>query len=182
MALDAFLKLTDDKLAKTFAEKPYNPGKDRAAFIKSLNAAKNQFTEGRTKVPNRIWSVSNDVVEFTPKYRGTPVALGGKDTVYLPAERFVEAIDALIASVNAGELDAVFEGSEGEIQSSGRGGPRGPRTFDPTSAGQASTKIMGMSKRTEKPTVAQAKKELEEAGFTPDAIKQALDKHKHRLA
>lgn len=182
MALDTFLKLTDDKLLERFNEKAYNPGKDRAALVKSLNAAKNQFSEGRTKVPHRIWSAANGVVKLSPKWKGEPLIIGGKEEHGIPEERFADAIDALIASTNAGEFDAVFEGSEGEAKSSGRSGPRGPRAFDASSVGQASTKIMGMSKRTEKPTVAQAKKELEEAGFTPDAIKQALDKHKHRLA
>ena len=125
MALKDFLALSDDKLEIKHSQRPYDPSKDRAALIKSLNGADTQYQNGSTKAPNRMWTAANTVVAFTPKFKGVPLNIGGKETHYIPGVRFSAAIKALVASVEAGELDKVLEGSEGKNEGSAK--PRAPR-------------------------------------------------------
>jgi hypothetical protein len=113
MALTDLFKLHDPALMEKYQAKPYDASKDRAAFKKALDGVVTQMNEGRTKVPNRMWSVSNDVVKFEPKFKGRPVALMGETVLTIPKERFEEAIDILKSSVDEGELDDVLEGSVG---------------------------------------------------------------------
>lgn len=195
MAFEGFLEFSDPTLADKFWRKKFDPAKDRKAFIKRLETTKSQFDEKRTKAPNRLWSLNDDgdTVHFVPMYRGESPFIKGELDHYVAAESFLDALDKLIADVKAGDLDDFFEEitdskeitDEAPAKSNGRGGrgvPRGPRDFDATSVGQASTKINGMAKRTNKPTVAQAKAELKEAGYTNEAINGAIERHKSKLA
>lgn len=113
MALTDLFKLHDPSLMEKYQEKPYKADKDRAAFKKSLDAVLEQVDKKRTKVPNRMWSIANDVVLFEPKFKGKPVPMMGETVFTFHKEHFAEAIAVIKASVDAGELDDVFEGSEG---------------------------------------------------------------------
>jgi hypothetical protein len=92
MPLDDFLSLTDDGL--------------RAKYETAID----QYENGRTKAPNRMWTANGDTVKFTPKLRGEALAISGKTEHFIPSERFVEALNKLIANVEAGELDDLLGG------------------------------------------------------------------------
>lgn len=124
MALADLFKLHDPALEQTFNKKPYDAAKDRKAFNKSLDAVLDQVNNGRTKVPNRMWSGSNDVIEFKPSFKGRPISIMGETTFYIQEADFAQAIKTIKASVDAGELDDALEGSEGQ----GDGGSTGATT------------------------------------------------------
>ncbi len=105
MLLDEFISLTDDGLRAAYEAKPVDKAAVRKPFIKSLNTAIDQFENGRTKAPNRMWTVNADTVHFVPKFKGQPVAIAGKTEHYLPSSRFPDAVKKIIAAVEAGELD-----------------------------------------------------------------------------
>ncbi|MEK7456468.1 MAG: hypothetical protein AABZ76_16320 [Pseudomonadota bacterium] len=112
MPLSDFLSLTDDTLREQFEAKPVDKTAIRKPFKKALQAAIKQFEEGRTKAPNRMWTANGDTVKFTPKLKGQPLAISDKTELFIPSERFVEALNKLIANVDAGELDDLLtEGS-----------------------------------------------------------------------
>jgi hypothetical protein len=112
MPLSDFLSLTDDTLREQFEAKPVDKTAIRKPFKKALGAAIKQFEEGRTKAPNRMWTANGDTVKFTPKLKGQPLAISDKTELFIPSERFVEALNKLIANVDAGELDDLLtEGS-----------------------------------------------------------------------
>lgn len=110
MLLDEFISLTDDGLRAAYEAKPVDNTAVRKPFIKSLNTAIDQFENGRTKAPNRMWTVNADTVHFVPKFKGQPVAIAGKTEHYLPSSRFADAVKKIIAAVEAGELDEVLSG------------------------------------------------------------------------
>lgn len=117
MPITDLFKLHDPSLMDKYNEKPYDARKDRAAFKKSLDAALDQLENGRTKVPNRMWSIANDVVRFEPKFKGRPVEMSGETVFTFHKEHFAEAMQIIKASVDAGELDEALEGSEGGASS-----------------------------------------------------------------
>lgn len=110
MPLDDFLALTDDGLRAKYEAKPVDKTAVRKPLVKALKTAIDQFSNGRTKAPNRMWTANGDTVKFTPKLRGEPLAISGKTEHYIPGERFVEALNKLIANVEAGELDDLLGG------------------------------------------------------------------------
>jgi hypothetical protein len=118
MALTDLFKLHDPSLADKFNVTPYNASKDRKAFIKSLNATVTQLQSGNTKVPNRMWTAANDVVELKPTFQGRPIVIMGEDTFYVHQEHFAEAIKYITQAVEAGELDDQLEGAEGSAAAS----------------------------------------------------------------
>jgi len=105
MLLDEFISLTDDGLRAAYEAKPVDKTAVRKPFIKALNTAIDQFENGRTKAPNRMWTVNASTVHFVPKFKGQPVAIAGKTEHYLPSDRFADAVKKIIAAVEAGELD-----------------------------------------------------------------------------
>ena len=124
MALADLFKLHDPALADQFNEKAYDATKDRKAFKKSLDDVLDQMNNGRTKGPNRMWVVANEIVEFKPTYKKRPVAILGESTFYIPQNHFAQAIETIKTSVDAGELDAFFEGNgnaDGSSSTASRG-------------------------------------------------------------
>lgn len=121
--------LIDNSLAKGFDAPVYDPAKGRQQFVKALTATKEQFVEGKTKVPNRAWKAGNNqAVRFSPKLGGQPVVLDGLSEHHVSAERFPEFIDLLIADVNAGELDAEIKAAlEGKGSGKSSGSSSKPR-------------------------------------------------------
>lgn len=171
MPLSDFLSLSDDSLRAAYETQPVNKAAIRKPLIRALDNAIKQFEEGRTKVPNRIWSTNGDTVKFTPKLKGEPLAISGKAEHFIPAERFVEAVKNLIASVEAGELDDVLEGSQGSTggrSTKSGSGSRAEKTFE-----QKLNSVVASAKRygwDEKKT----KDALKARGATPEQIKAAL--------
>lgn len=113
MPISDLFKLHDPALADQYAAKPYDASKDRKAFIKSLDGVVEQYNNGRTKVPNRMWSAANGVVKLELKFKGRPIAVTGEDTFHIPEDRFAEAINIIKKAVEAGELDEALEGCGG---------------------------------------------------------------------
>ncbi len=105
----AFLKdalaLVDDKLASVFSTPAHDPEKARKPLLNGIAKTKTQFSEGKTKAPNKWWSVNNNVVAFAPKLGDDPLMINGKPLLYIPAERFPEFLETLQAAVEAGEFD-----------------------------------------------------------------------------
>lgn len=106
MLLEAFLALTDKKLAEKYEYVAPDLSKARKPFIAALDKAKAQFDEDKPpRGANAWWSANNGVVRFTPKLDGEPFAINGETVFDMPIERFPDALAKLRASVEAGELD-----------------------------------------------------------------------------
>lgn len=100
--------LSDPKLKSDFEKVGPNPLtalKAREKFVKSLETAKAQFASPTPTKGFKTWKVNNGVVEFKPSVGRNAIQLGGASTHYIPEERFGSFVDAVIASVKAGELD-----------------------------------------------------------------------------
>ncbi|WP_454883974.1 hypothetical protein [Sphingomonas oryzagri] len=106
----SFLELIDDTLGTHFHKPVYDPVKGREKLVKVIDGAATQHKEGRTKVPNRAWTVgNNNAISFSPKLSGNPVLIAGKETNYVPAERFPDFLAKLKAAVEKGDLDKEIE-------------------------------------------------------------------------
>lgn len=101
MALKDALALVDDKLQADFERKRPNVESIRTRVIKTLDKAKEQFASTEPTRGRKIWRENNGIVEFAPAFK-----VGGKSTLYLPAERFGGFLAKLRSAVEAGELDA----------------------------------------------------------------------------
>lgn len=108
-ALKDLLSFIDDKLGTEFNKPEFDPEKARAPLIKGIDRSKEQFEQGKTKVPHRWWSVNRNVVEFEPRVKGNAIEIGGKPLLYIPAERFVEFLASFKAHVEAGQFDKQLE-------------------------------------------------------------------------
>lgn len=109
MALEDLFSFFDPNLADTFSAKQRDPVAARAPLLKGLANVEDQFTNGRTKVPNKWWSASNGVVAFSPKLSGVPLVINGQTTNHIPQERFTDFLAAMRAEVEAGEFDKEIE-------------------------------------------------------------------------
>ncbi|WIA55994.1 hypothetical protein N6H05_23750 [Sphingobium sp. WTD-1] len=149
MPINDFLSLTDDGLRAKYEAKPVDKAAIRKPLVKALKTAIEQFNTGRTKAPNRMWTANGDTVKFTPKLRGEPLAISGKTEHFIPSERFVEAVNLLIANVEAGELDDLL-GSEASTKSASKRFPAARATSsDPlTNIRRAFGIRMGKQKQT----------------------------------
>lgn len=117
MALKEFLAFVDDKLEKVFSEKKPDPAKAREPAIKAVDLTLKQWGQTEPVRGRKYFKVNNSVVAFTP-----PFTIGGKTTVHLPSERFPDALKALRASIEAGELDDELVSGAGKSGGSSRGG------------------------------------------------------------
>lgn len=125
MALKDILALVDDKLADIFKTVAYTPDRDREKFAARIDATKTKFLATEPARGKKDYSVANNVVEYRPSLGGAPVKIGGKDVIYIPAERFVHFLDGLKAVVAAGELDKELEAASKDAPASTRGLERG---------------------------------------------------------
>jgi hypothetical protein len=110
--LDKLNALIDPALKEMFDKRPYDPAKDRAWVVARLDATKTQFTstEGGRGGGRKMWVLSNGVVAFSPvRSDKQPLIVNGQTTNYIPSERFVEFVDAMIAAVNNGDFDNEFQ-------------------------------------------------------------------------
>jgi hypothetical protein len=109
MALKDFFALVDDKLHDIFERSEPDPAKARKPFLRAIDKAVKQFEEGKQpRGANRFWSANNNVVKLTPNVGGRGINIGGKSAQTIPAERFPDAMKALKAAVEKGELDDVL--------------------------------------------------------------------------
>ena len=145
-----------DTLEELFNARPYNAGKGRARLIKGIEAARDQSANGRTRVSNRWWTISNGVVAFSPQLQGTPLIINGKGTNFIPADRFGGFLDAFRAEVKAGEFDAMIEVIETGTGNAGSSVPvsAGGRSRGPMSEGAKANMRAGRARAKAAPEVA----------------------------
>ncbi|MDH7971052.1 hypothetical protein QH494_02565 [Sphingomonas sp. AR_OL41] len=124
MALQDLLKLVDDKLADVFAAKPHDPAKDRAPLLKGIDKTATQYANPEPVKGRKWWKAANNVVAFAPQHNGAAFPIGGKETVYVPSERFPDFLKAFKASVEAGEFDAQLKGGTTPVKAATAGTKR----------------------------------------------------------
>jgi hypothetical protein len=99
----------DPSLKKVFEAKPDNKDavlKLRSRFVRSLNTAKAQVASEVPTKGRKMYRKVNGVVAFSPVFNNSPFPLDGEETALVKAEEFPQFVEALIASVEAGEFDA----------------------------------------------------------------------------
>lgn len=118
MASEDYLKLSDPALEKQYSARPIDPAKARSKLAKQVAGKRRAKTK-------------NGVTSFTP---GFPV--GGKETHFVPEERFPQFLQGLVDSIKEGAHDAyafVSDKLGGSAPTTTRkpradaGKPRGPR-------------------------------------------------------
>jgi hypothetical protein len=101
-----FLELADSKLRKAFEEVAPDFTKDREKAVKRIMATKEKFTATEPIRGRKDYAIGGgNVVQFALMHNGTPVVIDKQDSFFVPAERFPDFLDAMAASVTAGELD-----------------------------------------------------------------------------
>lgn len=110
MSLADVLSLVDEKLSKVFEKVSYDPAKDRAKFVKRIDATREKFLQTEPARGAKDFSVANGVVRYSPTLSGAPVAIGGKTPpLHIPSERFADFLTKLKTAVEAGDLDSEIE-------------------------------------------------------------------------
>jgi hypothetical protein len=121
---NSFLELIDNALGTHFNAPVYDPKAGRKKLVKAIEAAANQHSENRIKVPNRAWAVgSNKAIRYSPTLKGQPILIGDKAENYVPSERFGDFLDGFKTAVEAGDFDDQIEAAlSGESSTETRGG------------------------------------------------------------
>ncbi len=115
MALNDLFGMFNDKLEEVFHRPAWDANAARKPLLKGIKTAREQFEAGRTKAPNRWWTVSNDVVALEVKVGGKTFDLNGKKVNHLPSDSFVPFLDKFKEKVEAGEFDEELKnGGEGD--------------------------------------------------------------------
>ena len=112
MALKDMFAFVKQGLEEQFNTKPRDPVAARKPLLKGIDATLDQFTSGRTKVPNKWWVVNNGIVAFSPKLKGTPLVLNGGTTSHVESEDFPAFLAAFRHAVEEGELDGELQAIE----------------------------------------------------------------------
>ena len=112
MALKDMFAFVKDGLEERFNTKPRDPVAARKPLLRGIDAALDQHSNGRTKVPNKWWVVSNGVVAFSPKLKGQPLVLNGETTSHVENADFPAFLAAFRHAVEEGELDGEIEAIE----------------------------------------------------------------------
>ena len=105
MALKDMFAFVKEGLEEQFNTKPRDPATARKPLLKGIDATLDQFTSGRTRVPNKWWMVNNGIVAFSPKLKGTPLVLNGGTTSHIESDDFPAFLAAFRHAVEEGELD-----------------------------------------------------------------------------
>ena len=105
MALKDMFAFVKEGLEEQFNTKPRDPVVARKPLLKGIDATLDQFTNGRTRVPNKWWVVNNGIVAFSPKLKGTPLVLNGGTTSHVESADFHAFLAAFRHAVEEGELD-----------------------------------------------------------------------------
>ncbi|SFP94502.1 hypothetical protein [Sphingomonas rubra] len=104
MALEDFLALADDSLKTAYHKASFNIEKARADVVTRLKKAEEQFMATEPARGRKMFKVNNNVVELT-----LPFNVDGKNVLYIPSERFVDAVKKLSDAVGKGEVDKEIE-------------------------------------------------------------------------
>jgi hypothetical protein len=119
MALSDVFAHFKEGLEERFNAKPHNPAAARKPVLKGIDLTREQFEENRTRGPGKWWSVSNGVVAFSPKLKGVPLMLNGRETNHVDAGDFPAFLAGFRSAVEAGDLDdAIRSASNGEAAAS----------------------------------------------------------------
>ena len=105
MALKDMFAYVKDGLEEQFNTRPRDPVAARKPLLRGIDATLDQFSSGRTKVPNKWWVANNGIVAFSPKLKGTPLVLNGGTTSHVESEDFPAFLAAFRHAVEEGELD-----------------------------------------------------------------------------
>ena len=105
MALKDMFAFVKEGLEEQFNTKPRDPAAARKPLLKGIDATLDQFTSGRTRVPNKWWVVNNGIVAFSPALKGTPLVLNGGTTSHVESGDFPAFLAAFRHAVEEGELD-----------------------------------------------------------------------------
>lgn len=111
MALKDMFAFVKDGLEERFNTKPRDPVAARKPLLKSIDATLDQFTSGRTRVPNKWWVTNNGIVAFSPKLNGTPLVLNGGTTSHIETDDFPAFRHAIEEGELDGEIAAVESGA-----------------------------------------------------------------------
>ncbi|QWT15305.1 hypothetical protein [Sphingobium xenophagum] len=161
-------KFIDNSLKSEFEAKPYDVTKDRTKLVKRFESALNQFNQGQTKVPNRLWKVSNNVVEFKVPLGAGDLSISGSTVNYLPASQFPGFIAALIEATNSGDFDGAFKAID--VAPAAGGAPKATRNLSETSRLNIRVAAFRRGGKTE----AEMRKLLSDEGVDKAAIDAAL--------
>lgn len=104
MALKDFLALADDSLSNAYHKAAFNIDKARADVVARLKKAEEQFMATEPTRGRKMFKVNNSVVELT-----LPFNVDGKNVIYIPSERFADALKKLSDAVSKGEVDKEIE-------------------------------------------------------------------------
>ncbi len=129
-----WLQLIDDTLGTHFNAPVYDPQKGRNKLLKVIDTAAEQHREGKTPAL-RSWKLGNNgAISFSPKVANTPVLIRGKETSYVPAERFQDFLAGMRKSVEAGDLDKEIKAA---LDGKGTGNVGGGKATSKRSASSA---------------------------------------------
>lgn len=162
-------KFIDNSLKAEFEAKPYDVSKDRAKLIKRFQAALTQFKAGQAKAPNKLWKLSNGVVEFKVPFGADALVIGGAKVNYIPEGQFPGFIDALIEATGSGEFDGAFKA----VQAAPTATASAPkRERNVSEASRLNIRVGGFRRGGK--TDAQIRKQLTEEGLDKAAIDAAI--------
>lgn len=123
MALKDFLSLADDNLKTAYHKAAFNIEKARADVVARLKKAEEQFMATEPTRGRKMFKVNNNVVELT-----LPFHVDGKNVLYIPSERFADALRKLSEAVGKGEADKEIEaGVASDSETPRSRAPRAPR-------------------------------------------------------
>ena len=109
-------KFIDNNLKAEFLAKPYSVEKDRGKLAARFTTALNQFPS--SKAPNKIWKLSNGVVEVKVPLGSGLLTIGGSTINYVPESQFKGFIAALVDATNEGEFDGALKAVQTAPQAS----------------------------------------------------------------
>lgn len=103
----SWLDLTDPSLEKGFNAPVYKPEPGRAQVVAMIDKAITQYQANPdSKAAHRVWKKgTNGGVSFAPKIKGKELILAGKETHFIRAEKFVDALKQLKSAVEGKEYD-----------------------------------------------------------------------------
>lgn len=111
MALRDLLALVDDKLKDVFHTVAYDPARDRDKLVKRIDDTKAKFAAVEPARGKKDFTTANGVVAYSPTVAGNPLVIEGRETNYVPAERFADFLDIFRAEVAEGRLDKEITGA-----------------------------------------------------------------------
>lgn len=176
-----FLELIDNTLGTHFNTPVYDDEAGRKKMVREIDKAASQHKEGKTKVPNRTWSVGNNkAISYTPRLNGHAILIGDKETNYVPQERFADFLSGFKAAVEKGDFDDQIKAAlEQEAASSGqsRSGSTGAtRNVSPQSA--LNIGVAAKRRASPPPSWADIRKSYVDGGADPAMVDAAIEKRK----